>query len=116
MFWPAAANLFALAVFLAGVSTLASSLDQYRWRVIGLVIALYMVSFAIKITGEVLPDWNWLAYTSFLASFEPVKLVADPSTAGPLSVRYDCTLIGLALAAYTLAALVFCRRDLPAPI
>jgi ABC-type transport system involved in multi-copper enzyme maturation permease subunit len=33
-----------------------------------------------------------------------------------MSLRYDGALIGLALACYVLAAIVFCRRDLPAPL
>ena len=32
-------NLFCLGVAVAGFSTLVSSLDRYRWRTIGIVVA-----------------------------------------------------------------------------
>jgi len=137
-FTPAALNLFALGVFFAGVTSLASAWDHQRWRPIAVVFTLYVVSELLKFVGRalasekgdsggglsILPavapvageERHWLEYLSFMSSFEPIKMVADPAGAWVLSRDYDGTLIGIALAAYVLAAVVFCRRDLPAPV
>jgi ABC-2 type transport system permease protein len=127
-FVPAALNLFAITVFLAGLSTLVSSAANYRSHVIGLVGACYAVSMIVKIVGRLAPGWGWLGYGSFFTPFEPQLLVADPerawrywahATDGALELGglgYDSILIGLGLAGYLAAAVIFYRRDLPAPL
>lgn len=127
-FLPAALNLFAITVFLAGLSTMVSSGANYRARVIGIVGAFYAVSMVVKIVGRMAPGWDWLTYCSFFTPFEPQLLVADTarawslwdrSAAGaiePGGLGYDSILIGLGLAFYLVASVIFCRRDLPAPL
>src|SRR5688572_31600626 len=43
LYVPAAANLAALAFFMAGFTTMLSSFDRYRWRTIGLSAGFYVV-------------------------------------------------------------------------
>jgi ABC-2 type transport system permease protein len=127
LFIPAALNLFAITVFLAGLSTMISSLTNYRARTIGIVGGFYAVSMVLKIIGRAAKGWEWLTYTSFFTPFEPQALVGvrsrawsfwtesgDSFTLGGLG--YDSILIGLGLAFYVVAAVVFWRRDLPAPL
>ena len=111
-----AANLFSVTFFLAAVATLASACDRHRWRAIGLVSGIYMLSWLIKLVGRAAPKLEWLNYGSFLSLFEPQKLIGDPENIVRNSLFYDGTLIGLGLAAYVAAAVVFARRDLPAPL
>jgi ABC-2 type transport system permease protein len=115
-FIPGAVNLFGLMFCLAGVATLASSWDNSRWRTIGLVGAFYVIELTLKMIARVAPDFGWLMRLSFLGAFEPQALIVDPANAWMTSLHYDSVLIGLGLAAYALAALIFCRRDLPAPL
>ena len=126
-FLPAALNLFAITAFLAGLSTMVSSGSNYRARVIGMVGGFYAVSMVVKIVGRMAPGYGWLTYCSFFTPFEPQLLVADSGRAWSLWNRaagaiemgglgYDSILIGLGLAFYLVAAVIFYRRDLPAPL
>ena len=51
VFLPGVVNLFCLGCAVAGVSTLVSACDRYRWRTIGIVAGLYIVSMILKIVG-----------------------------------------------------------------
>ncbi|HUY93148.1 MAG TPA: ABC transporter permease subunit [Pirellulales bacterium] len=115
-FVPAAGNLFALTFFLAAVSSMISACESYRWRAIGIMGGFYLVELVIKVVGRLAPNYEWLMYGTFLGAYEPQVLAVSPERVWELSWRYDGTLIGLGLAAYIVAALVFCRRDLPAPL
>ncbi len=131
--WPAAANLFSLGFFLAGLSTLVSSLDCYRWRTIGIVAAIYVVQLIMKIVGLASDNLRWLLKGTFFTAYDPERFVSISIRAphdawrlvlvddqgawqslGPLGS--DLLLIGLGLAAYVAATWIFCRRDLPAPL
>ncbi len=127
LFVPCAVNLFALGVFIAGLSTLASSCDRYRWRTIGLVGAFYAVEMVVKVVGRLAAPVHWLIYGSFFTAYEPQSLIADSRRAwsfwihddGSLLIGglgNDAVLLGLGLACYLAAAVIFCRRDLPAPL
>ena len=62
------------------------------------------------------PGWERLIYASFLGAFEPLLFVNHPDDGWRLALEYVGVLVGLGLAGYVVAAIVFCRRDLPAPI
>jgi ABC-2 type transport system permease protein len=128
VFLPAALNLSALGVFLAGLTTMISAGTNYRSRTIGIVGGFYAVSMVIKIVGRMAPGWGWLSYTSFFTPFEPQLLVGDRARAWAMQIEtlpntfelgglgYDSVLIGLGLAGYIVASIVFSSRDLPAPL
>lgn len=123
---PGVLNVFALCAFLAGLSTLASSADRYRGRTIGIMGAIYVAATVAKIVGRVSERWRFLNFCSFFAAFEPALLVIRSKEAwtfwnaaegGRLGgLGYDGILLGLAVAFYAGAAVIFCRRDLPAPL
>jgi len=129
----AAANLFALGVFLAGFATLVSSCDRYRWRTIGIVSAFFVVQMIIKVAAISADELHGLVYFTFMGAYEPQQFVSlgihVPQDVwslvltdeqgrwigvGPLGC--NAVLVGTGLASYTAAALVFTRRDLPAPL
>jgi ABC-2 type transport system permease protein len=132
VFLPAAANLFSLGFFLAGLSTFLSSWDRYRWRTIGITVGIYVVQMILKIVGMAVDDYAWLLKCTFFTAYEPESFVRIALNSprdtwsvilyeqgqwvelGPLG--YDLVLILLGSVAYVLAAIVFCRRDLPAPL
>jgi ABC-2 type transport system permease protein len=128
VFIPAALNLFALGVFLAGLTTMVSAATNYRNRTIGIVGGFYALSMIAKIVGRLVPPWKWLAYVSYFTAFEPQAVVATAArrwsffvtsadgswVAGALT--YDTILFGAGFACYLVAAVIFARRDLPAPL
>jgi ABC-2 type transport system permease protein len=126
-FVPAALNLFSFTVFLAGLSTVVSSAGNLRSRTIGIVGGVFAVSMIVKIVSRMVPYLSWLSYTTFFTPFEPQLLVSDrelawsfwaPAGADTLlgGLGYNGILLGLGLAFYAAATVIFCRRDLPAPL
>jgi ABC-2 type transport system permease protein len=133
VFLPATANLFALGICWAGFTTFVSACDRFRWRTIGIVVATYIVQMALKILGTAASEWGWLKNLSVFTAYEPEAFVhiatESPAHAwslwlekpigtitfwGPLG--YDLLLLALGYLAYLLAAIIFHRRDLPAPL
>ncbi len=132
-FIPAAINLAAFGFFLSGVTTLLSSCDRYRWRTIGIAAGFTIVQLAMEVIGTAAEGARWLLRLSCFTSYDPVAftVIADRSpeegwalllydagghfsNLGPLG--HNAVLLGLGLIAFALAAVIFCRRDLPAPL
>jgi ABC-2 type transport system permease protein len=132
-FLPGAVNLFCLGVALAGVSTLVSAFDRYRWRTIGIVVSLYIVHLVLKILGQAFEEVGWMQDLSLFTAYEPQKFISiaahDPANTwalalynsqnqytelGPLG--YNLVLLGVGAAGYLAAGIVFHKRDLPAPL
>ena len=125
MFLAPASNLFALGVFFAGFTTLVSSLDRYRWRTIGITVGFLLVSMLLKILAMSDPYFEPIGWLTFLSCFEPMELsyhfwtpkyAKHPEAAWATLCWLNGILIGLGLAAFIAAGVVFCRRDLPAPL
>ena len=124
---PAATNFFSLMVCIGGLSALASSWDNQRWRTVGLMGALYVVSAVLAIAARISDRWHWLQYGSFLSAYNPQTSVAQPDAAWSLLAHRNGHVIGLGLggcqlllvaigvAAYTIGAIIFARREIPAP-
>jgi ABC-2 type transport system permease protein len=133
LFRTATVNYACLGCFLAGLTTALSSLDRYRWRTIGIVVGFYIVQLVFELTGMAIESCHWMLRWTFFSAYEPVafttRAVQDPDSAwrflaktshgivpdlGPLG--YDSILLGLGLLGFVAAAIIFCRRDLPAPL
>jgi len=129
-------NLFSLGFFMFCLSVFMSSWDQYRWRTIGLVIGVYVAQILLFVLAKSTPRTRFLMPFSFFGAYQPDWMVQSigsenmPMFAifryrsvpngffsnieiGPLG--YSLILIGLGLSLYTLACVIFCRRDIPAP-
>lgn len=132
-FIPGAFNLFCLGVCLAGLTTLASAWDRYRWRTIGIISAFFVSQMILKILGLAFQNLAWCQYLSILTVYEPQRVIyiaidhpeqnwawwlvrgdKHPSMAGPL--LYYVVLLGLGISSYIGAGVVFQKRDLPAPL
>ena len=132
-FLPAAINYFALGTFLTGFTTLMSSWDRYRWRTIGIAVGFYVVSTILELVALAVDGFAWVKCLTFFGAYEPIRIVSeavsfperewawalrdsagDFAGLGPLGL--DAILIGLGAAGCLAAAVIFCRRDLPAPI
>jgi len=113
---PAALNVFGLMVCMAGLAACVSAFDMYRWRTIGIMCGFYVFSLLAKLIGRMSEAFSWVGYLSVFNAYEPQPLVADPAGAWQLLARFDGVLLGLGLLAYTIGAIAFVRRDLPAPL
>ncbi|KAA5541481.1 ABC transporter permease [Roseiconus nitratireducens] len=130
-FGAATFNLFAFGFFLLGLSTLLSSLDRYRWRTVGVVMAIYVVQLVMFGLGKATEVLHWLQPLSFFNCYRPQKLttlVQDGDLRAPWSLTevmpeamfpplvYSGILVTLGGLCYLAAARVFEKRDLPAPL
>lgn len=119
-FLPAATNLFSLTFFISGAATMASAMDSYRWRTIGLVGGFYVLGLVLKVMSRTTEQLEFLRFFTFLGAYEPQKLITytlqDTTDAWMTTLGYNSILLALGILAYVVAAVVFTRRDLPAPI
>ncbi|MDX1944618.1 MAG: ABC transporter permease subunit [Pirellulaceae bacterium] len=132
-FLPGAFNLFCLGVAIAGAASLVSSCDRYRWRTIGIVVGLYIVSLIFKIVGLAFESLHWARALSLFTAYEPQRFIAiavrQPEQAWSLTLTdsagkfvelgplgYNLILLGIGFVAYLAAGAVFHKRDLPAPL
>ena len=130
---PGAINLLSLGICLAGISTLVSACDRYRWRTIGIVSAFFVSQMIFKIVAVAIDGMDWLVNFTILAAYEPQRFISiaanEPAQTwalqlvdshgkvldlGPLG--YNLILLGIGLVAYLVAGVIFHRRDLPAPL
>jgi ABC-2 type transport system permease protein len=129
-------NLVALGIMVFSLSVFMSSWDLYRWRTIGLVIGIYILQFLLFVLSKSTPRTRFLMPLSFFGAYQPdwmVQAIGSESMPmfalyriskqangflgdfeiGPLG--YTSILLALSCILYTLAAIIFHRRDLPAP-
>lgn len=120
VYFPAAANLCTLGLFMAGVATLASALGRSRAHAVAIFVAFYVVEFTCKILGLIASKMAWLKQLSFLSAYEPTLLTIglqnEPAEYGPIFWQYNGLLTGLGVVALAVAATRFCYRDVPAPL
>lgn len=115
-FLPAVANVFGLMVCVAGLAAAVSACDSYRWRTVGILCGFYVFSLLAKLVGRLSRSFGWVGYLSILGAYEPQRLVDGTAASWRLLASYDAILLGLGVAAYAVGAVVFARRDLPAPL
>ena len=115
MYWPGSAMLFCLHFCFAGLATLCSSWDRYRWRTIGIMGGFVAVQIVLELLRMLWPAGRWCGALTVLAAYDP-----QPCIIGPVDwaafLLYNGILLAVGLVAYLGAVLIFCRRDLPAPL
>jgi ABC-2 type transport system permease protein len=124
-------NLFALGLFVLGLSTFFSSLDRYRWRTVGTVVGLYILQVVMYGLGKATSSLDWLLSFTFFSCYKPQKmtsLVTQEGLSAPWGLTealpeamfpplvYPLILIGFSMLFYFLAFQAFRNRDLPAPL
>ena len=129
----ATVNYACLGFFLTGVTTAVSSIDRFRWRTIGIVVGFYVIETVIELTGIAVEGMRWLLYLTFFSAYEPVAFVTEANQhsnsawqflasethgflpdLGPMGCH--TVLVVLGGIGFLVASVVFCRRDLPAPL
>lgn len=115
-FLPAVGNVFGLMVCMAGLAAAVSSADSQRWRTVGVMCGVYVLSILAKLVGRLSGGYGWIGYLSILNAYEPQRLVSGGWESWSLLARYDGVLLGLGIAGYVVGTVIFSRRDLPAPL
>lgn len=117
---PAAVNLFSVGVFVSGVATLASAIGRSRAQAVAIAVAFYVVEITCKILGLLSSQVAWLKKLSYVSLYEPtwftVSLQKDPAQYWPIFWQYNGLLMALGALTFVAAALIFCHRDVPAPL
>ncbi|MEX0585302.1 MAG: ABC transporter permease [Pirellulales bacterium] len=128
LYIPPAVNLFGLMVCLGGLSAFVSAWDNQRWRTVGIVAAVYVLSMMIAVVTQLVDRWHWMRYLSLLNSYKPQTMVARHAEAWHLLKYHDGAVSGLGLGGhqfvlfvlglvcYVAGAVVFSRREIPAPL
>ncbi len=121
-------SLFCCTICISGVAAMMSSWDCQRWRTIGLLAAWYQISMIFEIIGRMVDGFEWVSYFSFMTAYSPQEMVAHPSEAWNLLAYHNTAIVGLnyggqqillvslGLLAYVIGALIFNKREIPAPL
>ena len=110
-------NLFSLIFCLAAVTTLLSSVDRYRWRTLALGGGFMVTQLIIKVLSRLRDDFGFLRYTTIYGAYEPWWVIsADNESYMRTWLGLNGTLLAIGMACYIIATIIFCRRDLPAPL
>jgi ABC-2 type transport system permease protein len=112
---PGAINLACMTFCVTGITTMISSGMRDRWITLAVSTGFFILEMLIKLVARVWSGGQWLYYVTILTRFEPQELVLVNDPTGHVALRYNLTLIGLGLACYAVAIVVFNRRDIPGP-
>ena len=93
-------------------SALAGCLD----RLIAILCGFYVVSLLAKLVGRLSDTFGWVGWLSMFGVYEPQRLVGGTVAAWTILATYDGVLLGLGILGYAVGAVIFARRDLPAPL
>ncbi|RIK79779.1 MAG: hypothetical protein DCC67_10110 [Planctomycetota bacterium] len=117
---PGILNFLGLGVFVTGAATLVSALCRARATAVGLVIGFYVIEIAVMVVSRMVAGLDWMKWVTILSAYEPTMLTLaidrDPAENWPILWQYNGLLLGLGSLLWAIAARVFCRRDVPAPL
>ena len=114
-FLPGAVNLFFMTFCFTGMTTFFSAFDRSRWRTMCLAGGVLVVSILLDMVASIWKPGAWLGYLSFLTAFDPPGLILEHQGDWAELLRLNGVLLCVGLACYTIAAVVFSRRDIPVP-
>lgn len=127
------ANLFFFGFFLIAQAMMFSSWDRFRWRTLGILAGIYIVQAMIKVGAMASETFSWLKWLTYFTLYEPSLLIEITDShvertywlgryseldelTGLGSLGGNLVLLLLGALCLLIGALVFKRRDLPAPL
>jgi ABC-2 type transport system permease protein len=117
---PAVLNFTGLGVFQIGAATFVGALARTRAQAVAIVIGVYVVELALMIVSRISESSEWLGNFTYMTTYEPtfltIGMVRDPAAHWPLFWQYNLVLFALGLGLFAAATIIFCRRDVPAPL
>jgi ABC-2 type transport system permease protein len=109
-------NIAALLFAVSGYTVLLSSASRFRTRVLGLAVLLALIMFLVNLLGQVWTNIEALRPFTVFYYYQPQAIILGIPGAELQAVRNVAVLVAVGLAGYALALVIFCRRDLPAPL
>lgn len=117
---PAVLNFLGLGVFITGAGTIVSALCRTRAAAVGVVLGLYVIEIAFQVVSRLADRFEWMRWLTILTAYEPTLLTLAIERDGPerwaMFWQYNGCLIGLGVALLATSAVIFCHRDVPAPL
>lgn len=113
-FAPALACVVALAFAVSGQTMVVSALGRSRGKALGYGALLVLVQFLVNVIGQLWKPLEPLRTLTVFEHYQPQPIIVGTATA--LTWMQIPILIAVGIAGYALAAWIFCRRDLPAPL
>ena len=101
-------NLWALYLSVFGMSALASSLSDRRGRAVGAVVAVVIAAFVVGFLSIYSPTLKSMLFLSVLNYYRPLFVLQG----GPVPVRDILVLLACGLVLWSVAAVIFARRDI----
>lgn len=123
-FLPGALNLFCLTFLLTGLTVAVSACSRDRWRTMAIAGGLFILEVILELVRRVWhvdtwpAEWQpkvWMKSLTFMSAYQPQELILIEKVRAELTWVYNGALLGLGLAAYAFAAVVFTYRDIPNP-
>jgi len=124
-------HLLAFGYFVLGLASMCSAYDRYRWRTVGTAVGFYVIQVIMVGLGKATETLSWLRSLTFISCYKPQKvaaLVPEHGLYAPWGIEtpvpdgmfppliYPLILFGFGTVFYAMAAIIFSRRDLPAPL
>ncbi len=131
IFLAASANLFAFGWLLLGLAVGVSCCDRYRWRTVGVAVALHIMQVVLYGLSRATDKLQTLKYWTYCSCYRPQELTqlalregtywapwrlwdANGWPLGPLAFTLGMLVLGTLF--WVGGLWVFRRRDLPAPL
>jgi ABC-2 type transport system permease protein len=116
LFVPALFNVAALLFAISGYTIAISSAGRFRTRVLGIAVVLTLVQFFVNLLGQTWQDIEMLRPWTVFYYYQPQALILGSAGAMDDAARNVLTLLMVGAVGYIAALVIFCRRDLPAPV
>lgn len=117
IFLPALLNVALLAFAVSGYTLALSACGRYRWRVMGLAVLLTLLQFLVNVIAQLLDGTEVLRYATVFFYYQPQPMALKAEWYRQAEMwRNLAVLAGVGVVGYVTALVVFCRRDLPAPL
>jgi ABC-2 type transport system permease protein len=109
-------NVAALLFAVSGYTMVLSAADRSRTRVLGIAVVLALVQFLVNLLGQIWKQIEGLRPFTVFYYYQPQPMILGKPDAEFQALTNVATLLAVGLVGYALALVVFCRRDLPAPL
>jgi ABC-2 type transport system permease protein len=116
LFGPALVNVAALLFAISGYTMAISSAGRFRTRVLGIAVVLALLQFLINLLGQTWPAIEFLRPWTVFYYYQPQGLILNLDGTMNEATRNVLTLAAVGVVGYVAALVIFCRRDLPAPL
>ena len=117
-FLPALLCVVMLLFAVSGLTIAISSMGRSRARVWGWAITLLLVMFLINVFGQIWPETlEWVRPFTIHYHYQPQALIQATNWGDEPDAWFHLAILAsIGLGGYGFAGIVFCRRDLPAPL